>query len=161
MPDQPLAYHITFGMYGSRLHGDARGTVDRSMNKPGDPIIGRDTDWEQIERSLLRFPPVVPTSHQRQFAESIIPSICNRGGWQFHTCAAQDDHVHALLTTTADAKTVRRLLKRWLGQALSERWPLLPDATWWAEGGSVKWIWDQQYFENVFSYIERQRTQLA
>ena len=67
--------------------------------------------------------------------------------------------MHALLTTTADAKTVRRLLKRWLGQALSERWPLLPDATWWAEGGSVKWIWDQQYFENVFSYIERQRTQ--
>ena len=159
MPHQPLAYHITFGMYGSRLHGDPRGTVDRSMNKPGDPIIGRDTDWEQIERSLLRFPPVVPTSQQRRFTESIIPSICDRGGWQLHTCAAQPDHVHTLLTTTADGKTVRRLLKRWLGQALSDRWPLPPEATWWAEGGSVKWIWDQQYFENVFSYIERQRTQ--
>ncbi len=159
MPDQPLAYHIKFGTYGSRLHGDARGTVDRSMNKLDDPIIGRDTDWEKIERSLLRFPPVVPTSQQRQFAESITPSICDRGGWQLHTCAVQHDHVHTLLTTTADAKTVRRLLKRWLGQALSERWPLPADATWWAEGGSIKWIWDEQYFENVFPYIENQRRQ--
>ncbi len=66
--------------------------------------------------------------------------------------------MHTLLTTTADAKTVRRLLKRWLGQALSERWPLPPQATWWPEGGSEKWIWDQQYLENVFSYIEKQRT---
>ncbi|MEE9130749.1 MAG: transposase [Phycisphaerales bacterium] len=159
MPDQPLAYHITFGMYGSRLHGDARGTVYRSTNKPGEPIIGTSPDWEQIERSLLRFPPVVPTIEQRNFAESVIPAICQRGGWQLHTCAAQLDHVHTLLTTTADAKTVRRLLKRWLGQALSERWPLLPEATWWAEGGSVKWVWNQQYFEKVFSYIENQRTE--
>ncbi len=159
MPHQPLAYHITFGMYGSRLHGEPRGTVDRSMNKPGDPIIGRDTDWEQIERSLLRFPPVVPTSQQRRFTESIIPSICDRGGWQLHMCAVQADHGHTLLTTTADGKTGRRLLKRWLGQALLERWPLPTDATWWAEGGSIKWVWDHQYFENVFSYIENQRTE--
>jgi hypothetical protein len=28
----PLAYHITWGTYGTRLHGDERGTVDRSAN---------------------------------------------------------------------------------------------------------------------------------
>src|SRR5438876_2474643 len=37
----PLAYHITFGTYGMRLHGDARGTVDRRVNQPGDAIVGR------------------------------------------------------------------------------------------------------------------------
>jgi hypothetical protein len=28
----PLGYHITFGTYGTRLHRDPRGTVDRSVN---------------------------------------------------------------------------------------------------------------------------------
>lgn len=30
-------------------------------------------------------------------------------------------------------------------------------ATWWAEGGSVKWVWEPPYFRNVFDYLERQR----
>jgi hypothetical protein len=45
MHPRPIAYHITFGTYGTRLHGDPRGTVDRSMNRPGDPIIGADRAW--------------------------------------------------------------------------------------------------------------------
>ncbi|MCH8164939.1 MAG: hypothetical protein IH889_04955 [Planctomycetes bacterium] len=32
MSNGPLAYHITFGTYGTRLHGDPRGTVDRTLN---------------------------------------------------------------------------------------------------------------------------------
>ncbi|MEP7214250.1 MAG: hypothetical protein ABI791_14320 [Acidobacteriota bacterium] len=33
--DTPLAYLITIRMYGTWLHGDERGSVDRSMNKFG------------------------------------------------------------------------------------------------------------------------------
>ncbi len=161
MPDRPLAYHITFGTYGTRLHGDARGTVDRPMNEPGDPIVGENADWKRIERAKLKFPPILLTEEQRLYADSIVVSICARGGWQLHAFAARKDHVHTLLTTKADAKTVRRLLKRWLGQALSQRWPLAKEASWWAEGGSVKWVWNQRYFDNVYSYIEGQVTMRA
>jgi hypothetical protein len=57
--EQPLAYHITFGTYGTRLHGDARGTVDRRMNEPGEPIIGSEPDWWRQEHGRLNFEPVV------------------------------------------------------------------------------------------------------
>jgi hypothetical protein len=40
----PLAYHITFGTYGTRLHGDERGTVERAHNVYGEPIVGMDAD---------------------------------------------------------------------------------------------------------------------
>jgi hypothetical protein len=53
---------------------------------------------------------------------------------------------------------VRRLVKRWLGQALSERWPLPHGATWWAEEGSNIAIHDEEYLNNAFDYIDRQRT---
>ena len=201
-----LAYHITFGTYGTRLHGDERGAVDRTLNRPGDPIVGRNEHWQRIERARLNFPPVLLTHAERVCIESIVPSICLRGQWRHHASAAREDHVHALLTADSEGKAVRRWLKAWLGQALNDHFPgaipraeaaepgsashaepgsaspvrahsarlrdahsaRLRDAhsapltgarpTWWAECGSVKWIWDQAYFNNVFDYITRQRT---
>jgi hypothetical protein len=86
--NRPLAYHITFGTYGTRLHGDDRGTIDRSMNEPGDPIIGTDDGWHFLEENRLNFPPRVFTREQMIVVESIIPEVCVRGGWSMHTCAA-------------------------------------------------------------------------
>jgi hypothetical protein len=97
MNDQPLAYHITFGTYGTRLHGDPKGTVDRSMNGYGDPIIGSDHKRWIRETSLLKFEPVFLSTSQRQYAESIIPLICQTGSWFYHIAAAGNDHIHVLL----------------------------------------------------------------
>jgi len=178
MSVHPLAYHITFGTYGTRLHGDPRGTVDRKANKPGDPIIGAEPDWERMERSTLRFPSVLLDAGSRSFIDSVVPSLCDRGGWELHVCAAKPDHVHVLLTTSREAKPVRRWLKTWLSQALNERLNSEPPAEgadrdhrsrlgneggedrnrpWWSKGGSIKWVWDENYFDNVYSYIARQR----
>ena len=135
--DWPLAFHITFGTYGTRLHGDARGTVHRAHNQFGEPIIGADAEWEADEAAVLKYPPVILTDEQRTLVESMIPTVCDRGGWKLHVCAARDDHVHALLSTPSEGVTVRRLLKRWLSDSMSERWPQQPGQAWWAECGSV------------------------
>jgi REP element-mobilizing transposase RayT len=121
---RPLGYFLSWGTYGTRLHGDPRGTVDRSSTDRGDPVLG----------------------------------ICERGLWKYHTCAAAPDHVHVILTSEHEPKTIRRILKRWLGQSMSERWPLAEGATWWAECGSIKWLIDAPYFANATGYVTRQRT---
>jgi REP element-mobilizing transposase RayT len=157
MRDRPLAYHITFGTYGTRLHGDVRGTVDRAMNQPGDPIIGADPSWWELERDKLRFDPVVLTPEQMIHVESVMPEICMRGRWEYHVGAGGPDHVHALLTAEAEGDAVRKWFKRWLGESMLSRWPRPGGSTWWAEGGSVKWVWERDYFENIFDYLNRQR----
>lgn len=156
--EYPLAYHITFGTYGTRLHGDVRGTVTRDQNRFGEPVVGHDEIWQRLERSQLKFPPVVLSADQCREIENRIPGICEHGGWEYQISAGQPDHVYALLTTTSDGKRVRMWLKRWLGEALSERWPLETGRTWWAEGGSVKQVWEDDYFANVFEYIRLQRS---
>jgi REP element-mobilizing transposase RayT len=153
----PLAYHITFGTYGTRLHGDERGTVDRRLNQPGDPIIGAEPDWERLEYNKLRFPVREFDLAQRLLAESLIPDICVRGGWQLCARAARKDHFHTLLTAQADGEVIRKLLKRWLGQALAAHIPIEPEQTFWAESGSIKWVWDSAYFARVKKYVLDQR----
>src|SRR2546421_11369035 len=58
---RPLAYHITWGTYGTRLHGDGRGTVDREHNEYGTPVLGPDPERQ---RRRIRAPQV-PTGHSR------------------------------------------------------------------------------------------------
>jgi REP element-mobilizing transposase RayT len=153
----PLAFHITSGTYGTRLHGDERGTVDRSMNQYGDRIIGRIDEWERMERDRLNFEPRIFTIDQMITIEWLIPEVCIRGGWQLHSCAAGPDHVHNILTANADGEAVRKWLKRWLGQELAKIYPLQEGETFWAECGSVKWIWTQEYLLRAIKYVRDQR----
>jgi len=154
----PLAYHITFGTYGTRLHGDNRGTVCRKINDFRDDIIGEDRDWEWAEQTMLRFPPRVLTTHQRNLIESSAPAICARGGWELVAIAAAPDHVHTILKANVDGEQIRKWLKRWLSEALTAKWPLEPEQVWWAECGSVKWVWTTDYYEKVVNYVKRQRS---
>ena len=164
MPDDasPLAFHITFGTYGTRLHGDERGTVDRRMNQLGDPIVGRCDAWERMERHRLKFEPRVFTARQMVLVESLVLPVCERGGWKLHTCAAGPDHVHSILTPLdrargRDGRAIRRWLKTWLSQSLARHIPLSRGETLWSECGSVKWIWTDDYFLRAVRYVNDQR----
>ena len=152
-----FAYHITFGTYGTRLHGDPRGTVDREHNEFGTHVLGYDEHrWEQ-EKENLKFPPVILTREQMRLVEELIPIICQRGHWIYRTCAAGPDHVHVILTSEHDPETIRRLLKRWLSQEMSARYCLPDGAVWWAECGSIRWIDSESYYKNATDYVMRQR----
>jgi hypothetical protein len=82
---RPLGYFLSWGTYGTRLHGDPRGTVDRTDTGHGDPILGPHEERWEYEREKMRFPPAILTREQRLFAESAIPEICERGLWKYHT----------------------------------------------------------------------------
>jgi REP element-mobilizing transposase RayT len=151
------AYHITWGTYGTRLHGDPRGTVDRQHNEFATPVLGFDGHRWEREKDNLNFPPVVLTHDQMCLVEELIPIICERDHWIYRTCAAGPDHVHVVLTSEHDSETIRRLLKRWLSQEMSKRFPLPKGAVWWAECGSIRWIDSEGYYKNAKDYVTRQR----
>lgn len=153
-------WHITFGTYGTRLHGGERPTVDKGHNQLSEAFVRPRNEREESARDRMRFPPRFLTSEQRKFTEIELPLICERGGWTYRVCSAGSDHVHLLCDVARDVhgEKVRRLVKRWLGQALSARWPLPKGASWWAEEGSNKAVHEEAYLNNAFAYVARQRT---
>ena len=58
MSDWPFGFHITFRAYGTWLHGDVRGSVDRFHNRYGTPRLPRNEQWENYNREQLKRPPV-------------------------------------------------------------------------------------------------------
>jgi hypothetical protein len=68
----PLAYLITFRAYGTWLHGDRRGSVDRFHNRFGCPLIAQNERWRKHNQSVLRQRPVKLKSRQRVLVEEAI-----------------------------------------------------------------------------------------
>jgi hypothetical protein len=122
-------WHVTFGTYGTRLHGSIAPTVDREHNELGEPFLGIIPRYEAADAALLRHPPRQLSSEQRAFIEAQLPLICIRGEWELHAWTAGEDHVHLLCEAhrESEGKTIRTLIKRWLTQALDSRWPRLAD----------------------------------
>jgi hypothetical protein len=54
----PLAYLITFRCYGNRLHGDRRGSMDRTHHVHGAPRLAPSEPFENSERKQLKHAPV-------------------------------------------------------------------------------------------------------
>jgi len=159
-----LGFHITFGTYGTRVHGDPRNTVDREHNQYGEPVIGYDEHRWEKEKGLLKYRPVEFNAPQMILVESLLPEICERGGWIYQMGAAGPDHVHVVLSSREDPKPIRKILKRWLTQALAahflgEPGCPQPGEPWFAECGSIRWIFEEdgEYFENAVDYVRRQR----
>jgi len=148
-------YHITIGTYGTRLHGGVAPTVERSHNKPGEPFVTADPKREMAMRKKMQETPCYFSDEQRLFVESIIPAICEQGGWKYHFAACQEDHIHLLVTAQVEPKAIRRWFKTWLTQSLNKQYG---SRTWLVDGGSTKWINDERYFQAVVEYIRKQRT---
>lgn len=153
-------WHITFGTYGARLHGGERPAIDRKHSRVDDDIVERDPDLEDQKRNQLRGPPVHLSVEHRLFIQNEITGICERGGWLLRICSADDDHIHVLLDIdpAIHGEKVRRLIKRWLTQAMDKQWPRPKGGRWWAEQGSNKVIGDVEYLANAHEYIDKQRT---
>jgi hypothetical protein len=48
--DVPVGYLITFRCHGTWLHGDKRGSVDRSHNRYGSPLLPYNERWRKYNR---------------------------------------------------------------------------------------------------------------
>ena len=72
----PLAYLITFRCYGTWLHGDERGSVDRKHNLYGTPKIPVSPSLQRSDAKQLTNPTIVLLARHRQVIEQTIMDVC-------------------------------------------------------------------------------------
>lgn len=150
----PHGYHITFGTYGTRLHGSDKPHVDRDHNEYGAPLAPADPAREQSARDRMTGEPVTLTPEQRRCVEESIRELARRYAWAIHAIASQSDHTHVVITANREGPQLRDAIKAAATRSLNKRFG---KKRWWAEGGSAKYLWEQDYFKNATDYVNRQR----
>jgi hypothetical protein len=96
--DTPLAHLITFRCYGTWLHGDERGSIDRSHNQYGSPYIAHNKKWELHNTQSLRQEPVTLDSTQRTSVEQAIRTTCDLRQWCLRAINVRTNHIHIVVS---------------------------------------------------------------
>lgn len=152
--DTPLAYLITVRTYGTWLHGDERGSVDRFMNKFGAPRIPRRDARHEYNRSIMKGEPVILDASRRQAVEDAIKEVCVHREWEMFAVNVRTNHFH-VVSVTPGLKPSRALnaFKAYATRKMRERGLWLSDRTPWADKGSERWLWTEVSVANACHYV--------
>src|SRR6478672_5798959 len=151
--DTPLAYLITFRTYGTWLHGDERGSVDRHNNVYGTPRIRRNDTWQRIETRSLTREPVQLDARRRAAVENAIRDTCKKRGWNLIAINVRTNHIHVLITAN---KRPDQILTAFKANATRQ---MRDDGCWdlelspWAEKGSKRHLWNEKSVGLAADYV--------
>jgi REP element-mobilizing transposase RayT len=154
MPNFPMGYHITWDTYGSRLPGSPKPYVNRWNNEYGDDLPKPDPKREEAARDRMTQGPLKLTREQREEVERSLQGVAERYQWVIHQLASQSDHTHLVITAPRVGDELRDAPKAVACRALNKKFG---KRTWWAKGGSCKYLWERDYFENAVGHVRDQR----
>lgn len=75
---------MTFSTYGSWLHGDERGSVDKKHNEYRSPLVADNAALRGKERSALRNAPLILDRGDQHIVLQAILRVCETRGWFAH-----------------------------------------------------------------------------
>jgi REP element-mobilizing transposase RayT len=152
--DIPLAVFFTFRCYGTWLHGDGRGSVDRHHNIYGTRRISANNDWKSYNQAQLDRHPVELNARQREAVEQGVREICKNRGWAISAINVRTNHVHAVICI-CDKNSARVLaaIKAGATKRLREERLWNSEETPWAEKGSRRKLWNERSVAEAVDYV--------
>ena len=110
--DIPLAHLITFRSYGTWLHGDPRGSVNRVRNRYQTPYLP--PNRERLQENLKRLAGRIVTldAKQRQATESAIRETCAARKWLLRAINVRTNHVHVVVSIGLQNQDARLTLSK-------------------------------------------------
>jgi len=148
-----LAYFITFRTYGTWLHGDRRGSVDRFHNRYGTPHLPPNPLREQYMKSLMKRPPVRLSRKQRKVVEDSIWDTCKTRKWILWAANARTNHVHSVVTADCGSKKARSILKAGATKTMRERGVWRSSRSPWADRGSRRRVYTRKHLMAAIDYV--------
>src|ERR1043165_2637674 len=95
--DQPVGYLLTFRCYGTWLHGDERGSVDRNHRRYGTLLLPASPQRASRNRGLLKQPPLYLNARQRSVVKDSVRDTCDMRRWMLWELNVRTNHVHAVI----------------------------------------------------------------
>jgi REP element-mobilizing transposase RayT len=150
----PLGYLITFRTYGTWLHGDNRGSVDRHHNRFGAPLIPPNEKWLRSNHLLLKQEPVILSNEQRALIKKSIRQTCEIRGWRVYKTNVRTNHLHTVVSAACGPSRILNALKSNATRELREAGLWSHPSSPWADRGSKRYLWTEEHLTKAIEYVE-------
>ena len=149
-----LAYLITFRCYGTWLHGDDRGSVDRRyFNRFGSPKIEPDSEKVERRECLLRSQPFVLGQRERGVVKGAIKETCSLRNFLLHALSIRTNHAHVVVGNSGTPERMMDAFKANATRALRTAGLLGEDDKAWSRHGSTRYLWTESDVTNAIDYV--------
>ena len=150
----PLAYLITFRCYGTWLHGDERGSMDRrKYHVYGTPDLPPNKKLMEDERNALKNPPFILNRSQRAVVDEAIRKVCEHRAYVLHAINVRTNHVHSVVTASCKPEHVMDSFKAYATRQLRKSGLLGQDVKPWARHGSTPYLWTEEHLQKAIEYV--------
>jgi REP element-mobilizing transposase RayT len=151
--ETPLAYFISFRTYGTWLHGDKRGSIDRFHNQYGSPYIAPNKRWHRYNQSQLKAKPLILGARQRRVVETSIRETCKIRRWSLLAFNVRTNHVHTVVSAKPDPERVLTTFKANATRKLREERLWRYEFSPWAARGSKRRLWNERSVAKAIDYV--------
>jgi len=149
----PLAYLITFRCYGTWMHGDERGSVDRRHNVYGTSKIAPNPKLKIADLKQLMYPPFRLDAKQRRLVEKAVREVCVYRQYILRAINVRTNHVHAVATATKPPECLLNAFKAYATRALREAKLAHTTVKLWARHGSTVYLWKERDVAKAIEYV--------
>ena len=156
--ETPIAFLITFRTYGTWLHGDVRGSVDRHQNNYKQQAIEPNRHWNEISRSRMKQEPVKLNGPMRATVEDAIRETCSIRNWHLAAINVRTNHAHTV-AKIGDKKPFIALnaFKANATRLLRERGLWSSKRSLWVDKGSCRWLWTEKHVLDAVEYVMKRQ----
>jgi REP element-mobilizing transposase RayT len=152
--DVPLAYLITFRSYGTWLHGDERGSIDRSHNRYQSPYISPNEAWRKHNTHSLKTEAVNLKSEQRESVETAIRETCALRKWLLRAVNVRTNHVHVVVSIgVTKPESALNAFKANATREMRRSGCWRESRSPWADKGSQRYLWNERSIERAIEYV--------
>ena len=152
--ERPLAVLITFRTYGTWLHGDERGSIDRYNNRYRDPRHSANPVMKDQHAKRLKSKPVKLNGRQRATIRAAIKGVCKHRNWRLIAINIRTNHIHLVVAiNAAKPESAVRDFKAYSTRALRGRQLWTESHSPWSEGGSCRYLWKETSVEAACQYV--------
>jgi REP element-mobilizing transposase RayT len=135
-----LRYFIAFACYGTRLHGEESGSVDRRHNLVGSPLLEPNSQRVMAERREMLQDPYVLDQVRRDVVLAAIHRHCALRGWNLLAAHVRSNHVHVIVESEARPERIMNEFKSYASRELNRLGPDCPGRKRWARH-EARWLW--------------------
>ncbi|HJQ33265.1 MAG TPA: hypothetical protein VJ866_13845 [Pyrinomonadaceae bacterium] len=152
--ETPLAYLVTFRCYGTWLHGDGRGSVDRFNNRFQSPCIPANDRWVKHNAHRLKGEPVSLDASRRAAVAEAIRETCRLRGWLLRAVNVRTNHVHVVASVGGTQPGLAlNAFKANATRRMRHAGCWKHDYSPWADKGSVRYLWNERSIERAVEYV--------
>jgi REP element-mobilizing transposase RayT len=154
----PLAYLITIRTFGTWLHGDERGSVDRhGKNIYGSPRMTPNANLTALMRKEMTRDPFVLNTAQRFAVDAEIKKVCLIRQYILHALNVRTNHLHAVVSAQIKPESIIAAFKSNATRAWREQQLVGRKTSVWSRGKSRRYLWKPRSVAFAIDYTMNQQ----